>query len=458
LTARASRLLAPRFADLSIELSHPKFEKEWRKLWLEMAARQALKGGTALLKMMFQGDYLAPDEARLATMRQAIRHRGRDKEDPTEFAQTATPGSIARVFEYDSHKAMRVRSNGDIDYLKEFGRFVREGLGDEADQCTAFTALLNAVKSVGHEGVRELPEILARADIRRALDALSHLPFTTNLAVLAIFVFLKWRFASTQSQCPDLKDLRREAARLAKAVGSRIVAEAIWLFGCFVGHDGLVPEIFAMDAERYTFCPAAASARRIEFAPDPFASAARVEIDPATDAAAAHPPAGVPEVGREQRPSPEPRSENQTSPPVPDRSNGERLDDLETPQKQADFFPDQVASTGLESRTHPVAIRSNEETPEAHEPPMESPVDRKGEMADTTPPSHDDAEIAAVDTQSELPNSPPQDEPVPGEKLASTEASDQIPESEVPKKPKRRRARKTSKTPGRPAPSADRDT
>jgi hypothetical protein len=253
LTNRASRILDMRLRPMGIRLERPYFHAQVSEIWSRAGVRTALRGGDALVEALFEDGLISiPDRLRQAVKAAILLKDYR--EEASVWSDVATCGKtwVSGAFEYTRHEAY---NGGSFNYVFDAG-YVLKALGERADRdidwLDTYRQAVKELKGIlGEEALLE--EILSHRQFNDAAAAMENkYPsiFPVGLASLVLFLRLKERFHKLD-ETVDVREAAEEARCWAAVVGFDETVVAVWLVGCFAGHERIAAAVYAASSSAY---------------------------------------------------------------------------------------------------------------------------------------------------------------------------------------------------------------
>lgn len=400
LSKRATRLLESRLQDMGVRIGQPVFNGKARLHWFRRGAERALAGGDSLLAtLVVDGDAAINESLRASATRAIWDVDHEDDEADGLSCPVVVPRScISGIFQYTRHDAS---AQGDYEYLNDLGHVLRrkmsadhviEGDGGYRQLCIRLKSELGA-----DAGLHDIlsSELLRRFDIKVQADFADLFP--ARLA--AIVLFLRWKqLFQNPDLTIDINRLAAEAARFAGSAGFDAIAQAVWLLGCYAGHERVAHLRYAANPDAYPWyggpkldivrCSRSAPDNDIAAAPEPDAictatndtagTDAVAPADPAVPATNDASPADTPEEPGQERADAEGAvsaenrcAESVAAPAAPGTDTSGSADLFsESTRADSDPAPEQAASASLEqsgattgSRDGPAGGSNDESVP-----------------------------------------------------------------------------------------------
>ena len=273
LTDRARRILDPRARALGIRLSPAYFEAEAQEVLGLRGVRRALRGGDALVELLFDVSLDWIHDTYGPSASDAI--RGLDNRTAIDRTPSHDPESleawISFAFQYTRHDPY---NEGNLGYLIDAGKVLKDSWQDDPERVPDLAKYREIVKHLrtSRKSDDALDIILADrmiAGYSGDLWARGVRTFPDGLAPLPMF--LRWKdLFHKNGDSVDFDSLLADTPTLVKMVGYRPTILGVWLLGCFAGYEGIAPELYrAGGGERYQWY--SGSVRRVQKITEPTA-------------------------------------------------------------------------------------------------------------------------------------------------------------------------------------------
>ena len=251
LTDRARRILKPRMEPLGIQLATPYFQEPAHDAWFRMGLCNALRGGDALIDMLFESGATAINKKIKCAVEEGIRkmdHQGKMSLDRTDSSWVSYAYDFTRHDPYDK---------GDIGYLYDAGFVLRSCADRLGMDKNVLENYRNATKEIGKRIDATVPLYVFVAD-RRLIDAATETAVNYADAfpasLVSLILFLRWKdLFHKNSEEVDFQGLIDDSSRFVKSAGFEQTVIAVWLLGCFAGFERIAPNIYGSNPEKHTW-------------------------------------------------------------------------------------------------------------------------------------------------------------------------------------------------------------
>ena len=251
LTERAGRILETRLGSFGVKISPSYFHQQVRETWFRFGVRKALRGGNTLVRALFENGLQIIDE----TLRKSVEF-GIWKLDYRDCSREDVSGNnitwIAEAFKYSRREPSK---HGDLDYMIDTGMVLNEAFksGDEEK-----SPRLGPFREVLEEAIDKrasLVEVFKDTESTIKMESMERDLFgTTSVGLTSLVLFLRWkdRFQKMNQEV-DFRKLYEETAEFAGSISFENTVSAVWMFGCYVGHENVTPVDYASDHEMFSF-------------------------------------------------------------------------------------------------------------------------------------------------------------------------------------------------------------
>jgi hypothetical protein len=253
LTHRATRLLEPRLAELGIRISHPHFNRNARIKWYQRGLDRALRGGDALLSVLVEDGESSISPAlreAIAGAIWALDHES-DQSDGLDCPVDMDRTCIGGAFLYARQDPP---THSGFDFLNDLGVMLRKDMGahEVLDGDNGYKALFAKLRQECGKSA-ELHQILSHS-MFQDYEARAHSEYLGLFRATpgALIQFLAWRDEfQRQGTKIDISRLSAGVARAVTAIGFDGAAQALWLLGCFAGHESVARIVYAAGGPAY---------------------------------------------------------------------------------------------------------------------------------------------------------------------------------------------------------------
>lgn len=251
LTDRARRILETRLEPLGIRLSAPYFQESALDALFIMSLRNALRGGDALIGVLFEKGADAINNNLRCAVEMAIRkmdHPGSYTFSQTDRSWVQDAYAFARHDSYDK---------GDVNYFFDAGLVLKSFVGRLNEDNSLLDSYRDIVKDLDERFNPKVPLHDIVADQRLIAAVTGTAGSFMNVIpsnVFSLIMFLRWkeRFHKHGEQL-DFKGLIDDSSKFAESAGFEPTVIAIWLLGCFAGYERIAVYIYSSNPERYSW-------------------------------------------------------------------------------------------------------------------------------------------------------------------------------------------------------------
>lgn len=253
LTARAQRILKTRMA--GIRLENACLEQAVRDAWFEMGVRRAWRGGDALVDLLFDdGLPVIGDSLREAVADgiRTIEHKDDSPENgPTgrDAGKTWVPDAFTFTRESQYSKG-----RGDFDYLQDTGVVLKNCAERQSTGVSFLDFYRERLKNLkGSFSGQTLAELVVTESLREPFSqTMSGFPAAFPADVSTLAIFLRWKASfHKQREEIDVAQLVHDVRAFVSTVGFESTVAAVWLLGCFAGHERIAPAVYAASPDKY---------------------------------------------------------------------------------------------------------------------------------------------------------------------------------------------------------------
>jgi hypothetical protein len=237
LCERSFRILNGRLRDMGITLSQPFFANSARVHRMKKIKQSSLRAGAALVDLLSGGNCEPlPDKITMALGLALYKVEYPNNELFDSSVEQDDESILPTIFGYTRHEAAH---NTNTDCFEDLGLCLNGQYGKDAPVVTDYRKAWSDVRARAQKTGSSVADVVRDERFCKALYKIAE-KYDQYFPIhpLSISVFLKWKDQFHRSDgFLDLPSLREECQSVAELVGRQVVEHALWLIGCYIGHD-----------------------------------------------------------------------------------------------------------------------------------------------------------------------------------------------------------------------------
>jgi len=247
LTERAGRILEPRMGSFRVKISPSYFDKQAREKWFRFGLRKAKRGGNTLVGALFENGLQIIDEIIDETLRKAVEFGVWELYYPDYSREDVSDKNITLIAEAFKYSRRKPFNNGDLDYILDAGWVLNKAFKAEDEEKSPRLGPFRKVSEKAIDKKASLIEVFKDTEWIQDINKMERdLLGKTSVGLTSLVLFLLWkeRFHKMNQEV-DFKKLYKETAEFAGSTSFENTVSAVWMFGCYVGHENVTPVAYA---------------------------------------------------------------------------------------------------------------------------------------------------------------------------------------------------------------------